>query len=328
MTDPAAPVPKLPTDRRFPWLRAAVLALAALAAACGGGEGELRVLRTIPLPDSVAAGATLAVDSLERAWIGEPGRLTGVDSVGRPLARLAAGGPLAPRVLWTRGERLYVRAGPTLALIDPATRRRFGTRRLEAPVARDPRGRWIYAATGGGGVLGLGADSLAPRWGWPDAGSPVSALAVSALGDRVYVALEGSGRHDVEPAVQVRDAQSGRVLSTFATGEPVRALEPGPDNSLYALSGGDVVALRHGPQGLARLWSTDVTGLGFGGVDALRVSPSGARVAVLSREDGVRVLDARTGAVVGRTKQAPRDAAFDVGGRLWLLYPREIRIAR
>jgi hypothetical protein len=64
------------------------------------------------------------------------------------------------------------------------------------------------------------------------------------------------------------------------------------------------------------------------GVPRLRVSPTGTRVAVLAEDEGVRLLETGSGKVVGRTDEAPRDAAFDVGGRLWVLYPREIRIIR
>jgi len=306
----------------------AVGAAALLVRGCDPEGGELRTARRIPLPGSVAAGATLAVDRAGRAWVGEAGRLTALDSTGRVTARLPAGGGRAPRLLWWDDGGLAAATPDGVALIDPRTGRTVASRRSAAPVARDPRGGWVYTATRGGGVLGLTADSLRPRWGWPDAGSPAGALAVSPLGDRVYVALEGSAPGGVEPAVQVRDAQSGRVLSELSTAAWVRVLEPGRGDTLFALVAGDVAALRHGPEGLVRLWSAGLVGLGVRRAEELRVSPAGGRIAVLARERGLRVLDAATGAVVAGTDEAPRDAAFDVGGRLWLLYPREIRIVR
>ena len=290
-------------------------------AACGKSGGELAALARVPLPDSVAAGATLTVDSLRRAWVGEPGRLTVYDSAGRQAARLEAGGALVPRVLWTMDSTVYVRAGGNVSAIDPATSERAGTRRI-SPVARDPRGRWIYTAGRRGGVLGLLPGSMRTRWGWPDAGAPATAIAVSPLGDRVYVALDASERYGTPPTVEVRDAQSGRLLYGWEAPAAVTALEAGPDNTLYALAGGSVLALRHGSGGLAPLWNVAAEG----DEPRLRVSPTGARVAVVSEGRGVRLLETGEGKVVGRTDEAPRDAAFDVVGRLWVLYPREIRI--
>ncbi len=309
-----------------PWRRrtaaVAILAAAALGG-CREGGGEMAPLARVPLPDSVAAGATLTVDSLRRAWVGEPGRLTVYDTAGRQAARLSAGGQLVPRVLWMADSAVYVRAGGNVSVIDPATQKRAGTRPV-SPVARDPRGRWVYTAGRRGGVLGLTPGTLKTRWGWPDAGAVATAIAVSPLGDRVYVALDASERNGTAPAVEVRDAQSGRPLYRWEAPAAVTALEVGPDNTLYALAGGSVLALRHGSGGLAPLWSVTAEG----DEPRLRVSPTGARVAVVSDGEGVRLLETGEGRVVGRTDEAPRDAAFDVGGRLWVLYPREIRIIR
>ena len=69
---------------------------------------------------------------------------------------------------------------------------------------------------------------------------------------------------------------------------------------------------------------------GPGGELELRVDPAGRRVAVFGRGRGARlaVLDALTGRVLGQTNAAPLDAAFDVGGRLYLLEPGELRVLR
>src|SRR6185436_18223681 len=131
------------------------------------------------------------------------------------------------------------RGAAASATVETATGK-TSTRRSDAPLARDPRGRWVYTATRTGSVLGLDTATLAPRWGWPDAGSRVSALAVSPLGDRVYVALAGSSRNDVPASIEVRDALSGRLLSAYRASDPARRLEVGPDGTLYALMGGDV----------------------------------------------------------------------------------------
>jgi hypothetical protein len=234
----------------------------------------------------------------------------------------------APRHHWQDGGRVVVRVPGASAVVDGATGKAGAVRRSDAPLARDPRGRWIYTATRTGSVLGLDPASLAPRWGWPDAGSPVAALAVSPLADRVYVALSGSGRNDVPPSIEVRDALSGRLLSTYRTEAPARRLEVAPDGTLYALVGGDVVALRHGREGLKPLWSRGFGGIGHAAADELRVSPSGARVAVLARGKDLRLLSAADGKVLQESKQSPRDVAWDAAGRLWVLGSREIRIVR
>jgi DNA-binding beta-propeller fold protein YncE len=306
-----------------PWMPVLAMLVVALAG-CKKGAGEMASLARVQLPDSVAAGATLAVDSLRRAWVGTPGRLTVYDTAGREASRLAAGGQLVPRVLWMSDSAVYVRAGGNVSVIDPGTRKRAGTRQV-SPVARDPRGRWVYTAGRRGGVLGLAPGTLKIRWGWPDAGAAATALAVSPLGDRVYVALDASERNETAPAVEVRDAQSGRPLHRWEAPGPVTVLEAGPDNTLYAVSRGSILALRHGSEGLVVIWTSAVEG----DQPRLRVSPTGTRVAVLGNGDeGVRLLETGSGKVVGRTDEAPRDAAFDVGGRLWVLYPREIRIIR
>jgi hypothetical protein len=50
-------------------------------------------------------------------------------------------------------------------------------------------------------------------------------------------------------------------------------------------------------------------------------------VAVFGRRGGgVRLLDAGTGAVIGHEDESPRDAAFDAGGQLHLLYARRTEI--
>jgi hypothetical protein len=310
---------------RISRLAVAVLALAAALGACvRGRDDDLRTLRRIPLPDSLPDGATLAFDSLDRAWVGTPGRLTAYDSTGRVVARLPIPGEGAPRVLWAAGARLVARQGDRLLLVDPGTAKVAAMRASNAPVARDPRGRWIYSATRTGGVLGLDPASLKPKWGWPDAGSRATAIAVSPLGDRVYVALAGDGDRDLEPVVQVRDAFSGRLLSEFELDGPLAALAARHDGTLYAVADGAVARLRHGPGGLSREWRVSPGGDGR----ELRMAPVGGRVAVVEPGEGARVLHAGTGAVVGSSNTAPLDVAYDGKGRLWMLYPRQIRVLR
>lgn len=307
--------------------RAALLPIVFLALAACGKKDTLRTLDKIALPDSVSADATLALDSLARAWVGDSGALVAYDTAGRATARVPVALAGAPRLLWTSGGRMYARTAAASASVEAATGK-ASVRRSDAPVARDPRGRWVYTATRNGSVLGLDTATLAPRWGWPDAGSRVSALAVSPLGDRVYVALAGSSRNDVPSSIEVRDALSGRLLSTYETAAAPRRMEIAADGTLYALVGGDVVALRHGREGLAPLWSRGFGGIGHPEADELRVAPSGRRLAVLARGKDLRVMDAADGKVLQESKQSPRDVAWDAAGRLWVLGSREIRIVR
>jgi DNA-binding beta-propeller fold protein YncE len=307
--------------------RVAAIVVLLLAAACRGRD-TLRTLERVPLPDSVSPAATLALDSLGRAWVGDSARLSVLDSTGRAVTQLPVALRGAPRLLWLDSGRVYLRVDDAAGVVDAVTGAPGSVRRSGAPLARDPRRRWVYTATRTGSVLGLDPRSLAPRWGWPDAGSPVSALAVSPLGDRLYVALTGSDRNDVPPSIEVRDALSGRLLSVTRTSAPARRLEAAPDGTLYGLIGGDVVALRHGRAGLKPLWSRNFGGIGHPEADELRVSPSGARLAVVARGKALRLLSTADGTVLQEGKQSPRDVAWDAAGRLWVLGAREIRIVR
>lgn len=309
------------------WVRpAALLPLLLLAGGCRKKD-TLRTLERVPLPLRASPAATLAIDSLGRAWVGDSARLTALDSAGRPVARVPVALRGAPRLLWLDSARLVVRTPGAAGVVDAAGKT-AALRRSGAPLARDPRRRWVFTASSTGSVLGLDPRSLAPRWGWPDAGSPVSALAMSPLGDRVYVALSGSDHNDVPPSVEVRDAFSGRLLSVYRTSAPVRRLEAAPDGTLYGLAGGDVVALRPGRTGLRQLWSHGFGGIGRPEADELRVSPAGDRVAVLARGKELRLLSAADGKVLQEGKHSPRDVAWDAAGRLWVLGEREIRIVR
>jgi DNA-binding beta-propeller fold protein YncE len=311
--------------------RASLLLPMLLAAACKPAETLPEAWRT-PLPQPAAEGATLALDSAGVAWIGARGRLAGLDSAGRTVATVTVSGDSVPRLLWRSGGRLVIALGPRrLARAEAAGGRAaagWNSTAMRA-AARDPRGRWVFTANRRGGVVGLDPATLTPRWGWAETGGEAVGLAVSPLADRVYVSVERSG--EVPPAVQVRDAASGRVLFAADQAEALRGLVAGPDGTLYGWqASGVVVRLRHGAQGLRRIWAETPAVRGPGGELEVRVDPAGRRVAVFGRGRGARlaVLDALTGRVLGQTNTAPLDAAFDVGGRLYLLEPGELRVLR
>jgi DNA-binding beta-propeller fold protein YncE len=312
--------------------RAASLLLWVVAAAGCKAEETVPVAWRTPLPQPAAPGATLALDSARVAWIGGPGRLAGMDSAGRVVATVAVSGDSVPRLLWRSGGRLVIGLGARrLARAEAVGGRAangWGSPGLRA-AARDPRGRWVFTANRRGGVVGLDAATLTPRWGWAETGGEAVGLAVSPLADRVYVSVDRV--EDVPPAVQVRDAGSGRVLFAENQPEALRGLAAGPDGTLYGWqANGQVVRLRHGPQGLRRIWAETPAVRGPDGELEVRVDPAGRRVAVFGRGRGARlaVLDALTGRVLLQTNAAPLDAAFDVGGRLYLLEPGELRVLR
>jgi hypothetical protein len=316
---------------RHPISRLLVLGAVLLLGACRDkGGGELPVLRRIALPEQVSPDATLATDSAGRVWVGDAGRLTVLDTLGGVVARIPVAGAPA-RILLMHGGRLYVSRGPRdFAVLEAATGRVVAARRARrtAPFVVDPSARWAFTVGRWGGVLGLDT-LLNTRWGWPEAGSEAGALAISPLGDRVYLAVNGDDRGR-EPALQVRDAYSGRVLSTWGTPAPVRGMEAAADGRLYGWDEDGIFALRHAPAGLEEVWRVSMGRTDLERVDALRVSPSGARIAVIARGEGggVRVLDTADGRVVAREGQAPPDAAWDARGRLLVLGTREVRVVR
>ena len=311
-------------------VRVLALALGLLAAAGCRGQEELPADRAIPLAQPAAPGATLALDSAGTLWIGRPGTLTGIDTAGRPVATVRTGAEAVPRLLWRTGGRLVLSSGRRLAAAEAAggsAGAGWSSSSLRG-AARDPRGRWVFTANRRGGIVGLDAATLVPRWGWADTGGETLGMAVSPLADRVYVSVDRAG--ELPAAIQVRDAASGRVVQVDEQPEPLRGLVAGPDGTLYGYAGGLVVRMRHGPGGLRRVWAQSP---GVAGADEemeLRVDPSGRRVAVLGRGRGARlaVLDALTGRVLGQTDAAPLDAAFGMEGRLYLLEPGAVRVMR
>jgi hypothetical protein len=312
-------------------LRAPLLAcLLLLAVACGPDEERLEVERRIPLPAGVA-GATSLAASGGRIWISGGRALVALDTAGR----LVTGVPMeasGARIVAVGASAVYLRTPATrLLVVDPGVP---GVRARRAGVgedgfALDPRGGDGYVVRPHGGILGVDAATLRPKWGWPERGAPGTALAVSPLGDRVYLALGGD-----EPRILTRDAQSGRVLAeTEAPGE-VRRLLAGPDGVLYALVGegrrGALLALRPGPEGLETVWREELGSIGAGDSARVVVSSRGDRLAVVSAEgEGTaRLLDARTGRLLRSSRPGVVDAAFAPDGALWLLRADELRVAR
>jgi hypothetical protein len=306
---------------------AAIFAATAVLSACQVAEDTLATVRAVPLADSVPDGATLAVDSARHLWIGTPGRLMAVDTTGRGVRTVQTPGPDAPRLLGQSQGRLHIAAGERLAVAGVDSPRAASGWRSPTvrTLAADPRGAWVFAANRRGGVVGLDAATLMPAWGWPETGAEALAVAVSPLGDRVYVSVAKSG--DAGPRVQVRDAASGRVLYHVDQDEALSGLVAAPDGTLFGVADGAVVRLQPRGQALRRMWSVSPK---VGDALELRVDPTGRRLGVLGRGRGaaLAVLNAGDGKVLGQTKTAPVDAAFGVDGRLYLLERRSVRTMR
>ncbi|MBD0320914.1 MAG: hypothetical protein ICV87_11310, partial [Gemmatimonadetes bacterium] len=114
------------------------------------------MLKRIPLPEPVSGAATLAADSAGRVWVGDAGRLTVLDTLGRVAARIPVPGAPA-RILLMHGGQLYVTRGPRdFAVLDAATGRIRAARRARrtAPFVVDPSARWAFTVGRWGGVLG------------------------------------------------------------------------------------------------------------------------------------------------------------------------------
>lgn len=130
----------------------------------------------------------------------------------------------------------------------------------------------------------------------------------------------------------IRDTQTGRVTGTAAFTAPFQSLVSDRAGVLYGVvregRGSAVLALRHQGEELALLWRTRLRS-SANGVEA-RLKVDGGRVAVwgLGTEVGLRLLDARTGTIIGRTAAEPLDFAFGPGLAMWGLYPGELRAWR
>lgn len=311
---------------------ALLLVLFALAGCRGGGVPVVRAERRVTLPGGAPAGAELRIDARGREWVVSPGQVLVIDT-GRAAvpARITApaGVPLRAPLTDPAGRLYAERSSAAFRALAAAAGVPPPRLREDAPLVRDPRSRWYYVGTRRGGVLGVSADSLRIRWGWPEDEGRVTALAVSPLGDRVYLARgPRSEEDDFAPRLDVLDAQTGRLLDSTALTLPARALFATEDGWVrgYGEEGAraEVFALAPGLRGIETRWRLSLRRLGLRPPAVLRASPSGSRLAVLatgSEGGGLRLLDGTTGAVIGRPKERPLDAAFDARGQLHLLYP-------
>lgn len=307
------------------WLLLALLP--ALWTGCRGTLGDgLGPARVVRLPAEVADASALHVGPDGHVWLGGPGWAAALDTSARTVVRRrAVPGDAAVSVLGLSGRRVYLRIPDRLLALDAELEEISGEREAAPtdPFAFDPRGRAVFQGSGGGAVEALGPAGLRARWAWPKLGPPVTALAASPEGDRLYVAMAGDSA-----VLLSRDVQTGRVIWRAELPAPASALAVGPDGVIYALTGEDgdatALALRPAVNGTLPIWRRSV---GLEGA-RMRVAPRGDRVVVFSsgEEAGIRVLDAADGAVLRAAESGPLDAGWSAGGELYLLYPRELRV--
>lgn len=304
------------------WAGLAAAAMTMLAAVgCGGEAGRvLRVEEAVPLESDSAS--TLAIDPRGRWWLGVPGGVEVRDTAGRP-SRIRFGGTTAPRVLGWMGEQAYLRSGDLVGVaaggVDSvlAVREGFGTSRL----VLDARGRALYQGAGSGAVLEHDPATLEPLSGWPARAARTTALTASPEGDRLYqaVASEEEGER-----LLIRDLQTGRVLGEVALEGRMEAMAADDRGVLYGLEREGrrvtVVALRPTADRLEPVWRRRLSGRAGEGEARLAESAGRIAVAVPPPAPGLRLLDARDGALLGRAGGEPLDFAFGPDGALWVLY--------
>lgn len=291
----------------------------------GGGEG-LGPARVVRLAAEVADASALHVGPDGRVWLGGPGWAAALDtSAGAVLRHRDLAGDAAVSVLGISGGRVYLRMPERLVAMDPELEEVSGERKAAPadPFAFDPRRRVVFQGSAGGAVEALGPAGLRARWAWPKLGPPVTALASSPEGDRLYVAMAGDSA-----VLLSRDVQTGRVVWRAELPAAATALDVGADGVIYALTEEDgdatALALRPSAGGTQPVWRRSL------GLERarMRVAPGGGRLVVFSsgEEAGIRVLDTADGAVLRGAESGPLDAGWSAGGELYLLYPGELRV--
>jgi hypothetical protein len=90
-----------------------------------------------------------------------------------------------------------------------------------------------------------------------------------------------------------------------------------------------LVVLRPGRGAAELLWRRRAGSLGLDPPLRLRVDPTARRLAVFGAgEQGMRLLNARTGRTIGTVQPAPADAAFGGAGVLYTVAAGELRVYR
>jgi hypothetical protein len=304
----------------------AVFVALAVLGACRPEIPELRVVGTIEIPTTAATSLHVARDG--RIWLGEPGAFYLVEGPATYLI-IPVPGESPPRVVSEEAGRILATTGTEALLLDASSGEIVGAGTLTGEPFLDVRTRWVFTATESGAVLIYDPRELTLVSAWAARGAPSSAIAGSPEGDRIYQALAVDG----VSTILTRDLQTGRILRRSSFPAPFTALRTDPAGNLIGILGDEreaaVVSLRPWGEELELRWRERIPGTGPG--VRIRLDAGGTRLAVLGDVDngnGLRVLDAETGRPLGHLPDSPLDAAFDPSGRLLLLYPDELRVAR
>ena len=315
-------------QRKSSTLLGIILLYSASLTACGEEGNTPDIARRISLSDSTASSLHALGPEL---WLAGPTRIVHLDSAGQQVAHLDfPGTPEAgAEILGDAAGMLFFRVGPALGALAPGR----DSLRVGAPIGKtdaltlDPLGRFAYQSGGHGAITAHEAETLRPVWGWPALGGLSEGIALSPEGDRLYQAVAPK---DGQRLLLVRDLQTGRILRQIEVEGEVRRMAMATDGGIYVVEShrGDADVVRYTWAGgtLAEQWRTVLSGIEPASNTQLHTAPSGQLLAVLTpeNEEGLHILDAETGVMLGQVAGPARDVAFRSTGEILLLVPGEI----
>ena len=277
-------------------------------------------------PPLLAESVVQSRPDLVEATPPDPGRLVIVGDEGFEAVHELPGASL-PRIAAGRGGRVALIAGDSLRLVPAPDSGGARGEMARAVLVHDPPGRFLLQGASSGAVIAHDPETLEPVWAWGAIDATTTALALPPWGDRLYQAVqpdEGDAR------LLVRDVQTGRVLGSIGLEAVTVALAVDARGKLYAVQrdGRDlqVMSLALVGDEADVLWRQRIDGESDSGAP-LSLVVAGGRMVLWG--EGVRwglvTLDPANGAVTGRARQSPLDAAVDPSGNIWALYPGELR---
>ena len=236
-----------------------------------------------------------------------------------------------PRYLTSSGERVYFRAETQLGWLsaDGDTVARRAASDIDA-VALDPSSRYLLTTTGPGTVVIHDPVGLEPIFGWAAVGAESPDLAFAAEGDVVYQPVYAFEFRET-PEILVRDLETGRIRQRLPLTAPVDAIAASARGTVVAAGttaeGAEASGFAWREGHLREVWRAGLDGAAAGERLRMKIDPAGRLMAVMTHNDeaGLHLVEVETGRVVDRLRGSFRDFAFDREGRLWALYPGELR---
>jgi hypothetical protein len=280
--------------------------MALLATGCRSGEPRLPLVDRRPI----------AADSAASLYASAAGQMLSLPAGLTGLAEMDG--------------TLYARTTDTLMAIASETGAVLAARAEFAGtiVIPDVRGRFLLQGAQSGAVFAHDPVTLEAIWGWASRGARTTALAGSIEGDVLYQALDGG---DDGGFILTRDVQTGRVLAGQRFQNRVDALMVTRSGDLIALlvdgggGQGDLMRLRPRVGEMSEIWIQPLD-LSPRARATLDYSSAVGLVAVFQPgvQNGLRVVDAEAGTLVGTVTESATDAAFTSDGALYLLMPSEL----